>query len=193
LVGGAILIGLGLLFLVGQFLGANLWRLFWPLAIIGVGGLFFVGMIAGGRSSGGLAIPGSILSMIGLLMLYQNLTGHWASWSYGWTLIVFAVGAGILIMGWWTQDESRRRAGLRVMGVGIVLFVIFGSFFELGAMLLGARGAHGAGQLLFPVLLIATGLYLVAVRSGLVGGRKPEPPAVSLPEERNETPGASAG
>jgi hypothetical protein len=147
-------------------------------------------MIAGGRSSGGLAIPGSILSMIGLLMLYQNFTSHWASWSYGWTLIVFAVGAGILIMGWWTQDEPRRRAGLRVMGVGTVLFVIFGSFFELGAMLLGARGA---GQLLFPVLLIATGLYLVAVRSGLVGGRKPESPAASLPEERDETPGASAG
>jgi hypothetical protein len=190
LMAGAALIGLGLLFLVGQFLGANVWRLIWPLALVGAGGLFFVGMVTGGKASAGLAIPGSILSTLGLLMLYQNLSGHWASWAYAWTLIVVAVGAGVWLMGRWSQDEDRARSGLRLAGVGVALFVVFGAFFELGAMLLGARGP---AQLLFPILLILVGLYLVAARSGLLGRRAAGPTQMPEDSQRPETPGPQAG
>jgi len=100
LLGGALLIGLGLLTLFGQiFSGFHFWSFAWPLVIIGCGGLFFIGMLAGGKSLAGLAIPGSLITIGGLTLLYQNLTGHWYSWSYGWTITLASVGLGIFIMG----------------------------------------------------------------------------------------------
>lgn len=90
-------------------------------------------------------------------------------------------------MGARSQDDARRRSGLRLIGVGVVLFVIFGALFEFGAMLLGSRGP---AQILFPIFLVATGFYLVAVRSGLLHGRRPEPPAPAVTDRPGEAPGA---
>jgi len=94
LVLGSILLIIGILALLGQLLrGYNFWGNFWPFIIIGVGALFFVGMFVGGKSVAGLAIPGSIIAVNGLLLLVQNLTGYWESWSYGWTVTLISVGA----------------------------------------------------------------------------------------------------
>jgi hypothetical protein len=174
LVGGAILIALGLLFLFGQFVNFRAWEYVWPLFIVGMGVVFFVAMVAGGKGAGGLAIPGSILSAIGLMMVFQNLTGHWESWAYGWTIIIMAVGVGIFIMGVWTNNQLHRQSGLRLAGIGFVLLAVFGSFFEL--MLFGNDGSPWR-QTVLPVLLILAGLFLVLRRSGLlpaaIGGRAP--------------------
>lgn len=165
LVGGGLLIIFGLLALVGQiFRGFNFWNTFWPFFIIGFGLLFFVGMFAGGRSVSGLAIPGAIVTTIGLMLFYQNITNHWESWSYGWTVILMAVGLGIFIMGVWGQNASQRAAGLRVLQIGVILFIIFGAFFEL---IFTAGMPFGLRSIIFPVALILLGLYLVLKRSGL--------------------------
>ena len=169
LVGGGLLIIFGLLALVGQlFRGFNFWNTFWPFFIIGFGLLFFVGMFAGGRSVSGLAIPGAIVTTIGLMLFYQNLTGHWESWSYGWTVILMAVGLGIFIMGTWGQNSTQRAAGLRVLRIGLVLFIIFGAFFEL---IFTSGMPFGLRSIIFPAALILLGLYLVLTRSGLLPGR----------------------
>ncbi len=164
LIGGTILIALGLLFLLGQFLNFRAWDLMWPFFVIGIGGLFFVGMLAGGKSTAGLAIPGSIIAVIGLMLLVQNLTGAWSSWAYGWTIILAAVGLGIWIAGLWGDNPAMRRSGLKVMEIGFILFVIFGAFFEL---VIFGNGSSALRQAFFPVLLIVVGLYLLARRSGL--------------------------
>ena len=169
LVGGGLLIIFGLLALVGQlFRGFNFWNTFWPFFIIGFGLLFFVGMFAGGRSVSGLAIPGAIVTTIGLMLFYQNLTGHWESWSYGWTVILMAVGLGIFIMGTWGQNSTQRAAGLRVLRIGLVLFIIFGAFFEL---IFTSGMPFGLRSIIFPAALILLGLYLVLTRSGFLPGR----------------------
>ncbi len=166
LIAGSILIVFGLLALLNQlFSGFNFWGYLWPLIIIAFGGLFFVGMFAGGKSVAGLAIPGSIFGGIGLMLLLQNLTNHWESWAYGWTVILISVGLGIFIMGLYTADANRRQAGLRVMKVGAILFIIFGGFFEL---VFNAFHLNGIAQYVFPALLILLGLYLVVSRSGLL-------------------------
>jgi len=164
LIGGSLLIGFGLLSLVGQLFRdvLNLSAV-WPFTVIGFGVLFFVIMIAGGKSAAPFAIPGSIISGIGLMLLYQNITSHWASWSYGWTVIVFFVGVGIFVSGWWGGNVQQRRSGLGVMRTGFILFVIFGAIFE--GLFSGFRGY------LFPVLLIGVGLYLVLTRTGWLARR----------------------
>jgi len=166
LVGGSLLVIFGILALLGQlFRNFNFWETFWPFFVIGVGLLFFVGMFAGGRSVSGLAIPGSIITTIGLMLFYQNITGHWESWAYGWTVILMSVGLGIFIMGIWGQNLTQRAAGLRVLRIGLILFVIFGAFFEL---IFTAGRPFGLRSVIFPAGLILLGLYLVLARSGLL-------------------------
>ncbi len=170
LVGGALLIAFGLLSLAGQlFRGMVNWSYWWPISVIIFGGLFFAGMFAGGRQVSGLAVPGSIISGIGLLLLYQSLASHWESWSYAWSLIVVFVGVGIYVMGLYGGDEGQKQAGARVMRIGFVLFVIFGAFFE---MIFSVSQPLGARGLLFPVLMILLGLYLILHRLGIFSGRK---------------------
>jgi hypothetical protein len=200
LVAGVVLIAIGLLALFGQlFRGFQFWNYLWPVFIIAFGALFFVGMFTGGKSMAGLAIPGTIISGIGLMMLFQSLFHNWESWSYGWTFILILVGLGIFIMGLYTQDTSRRQSGLKLMKVGAILFIIFGGFFEL---IIFGFGRNGIQQYIFPALLVLLGVYLVITRSGMfrstkqVSNEQPvvvPPPAgsppvdvspVDLPEEK---------
>jgi len=177
LVGGSLLIFFGILALVGKvFQTFNFWEILWPFFIIGIGALFFVGMFAGGRSVSGLAIPGSIITTIGLMLFYQNITDHWESWAYGWTVILMSVGLGIFIMGIYGQNESQRSSGLRVLRLGLIMFVIFGAFFEL---IFTSGMSFGLRSIIFPAGLILLGLYLVLSRSGLLLGRSEETSSAS--------------
>jgi hypothetical protein len=162
LVVGTLLVAFGMLALAGQlFRGFHFWSTFWPFIIIGLGAMFFVGMFAGGKSVSGLAIPGSIITSVGLMLFYQNLTNHWESWSYGWTVILISVGLGIFIMGTYGENEEQRKSGLGVMRVGLILFILFGGFFE---MIFSAGARFGLRQIVFPVGLILLGLYLIVKR-----------------------------
>jgi multisubunit Na+/H+ antiporter MnhC subunit len=184
LMAGVVLIALGLLSLLGQiFRGFPFWSYLWPLVLIGFGGLFFVGMVAGGKSFAGLAIPGTIIAGLGLMMFFQNLTGYWESWAYSWTIILVLVGLGIFIMGLYSEDLHRRQAGLRVIKVGAILFVIFGGFFEL---IFNAFRPFGIQQYIFPLLLVGLGVYLVLIRSGLLSTRhvNSNNPTIDLSQEQ---------
>lgn len=184
LVGGSLLIIFGILALFGKiFQNFDFWGTFWPFFVIGVGALFFVGMFAGGRSVSGLAIPGSIITTIGLMLFYQNITDHWESWSYGWTVILMSVGVGIFIMGIWGQNATQRAAGLRVLRIGLIMFVIFGAFFEL---IFTSGMPFGLRSIVFPVALILLGLYLVLSRSGLLPGRSEDTSPTSIENNLEE-------
>jgi hypothetical protein len=169
LIAGAILIAFGLLALARNFLPSFDWGALWPVAIIGFGSLFFVAMVAGGKQAAAFAIPGSIISGIGLILLFQTITDHWESMSYFWALILLFVGVGIYIMGWYGGDANQKRSGLGLMKVGFILFIIFGAFFEMIF--------SSFGNIIFPVLLILLGIYLVLNRSGLFGVKKTEEPS----------------
>jgi hypothetical protein len=164
LVGGALLIAFGLLALAGQVFRTVNWGFLWPFTVIGFGALFFVLMFSGGKQAAAFAIPGSIVGGIGLILLFQNITNHWESMSYFWTLIIMFVGVGIYIMGSYGGDVNQKQAGWRVMKVGFILFIIFGAFFEMIF--------SSFSNILFPVLLIVLGAYLVLSRSGLFGQKK---------------------
>ena len=166
LIGGTLLIIFGLFSLAGSIFRRVDWGFLWPFIIIGIGVLFFAAMFAGGKQTSGFAIPGSIVGGIGLVLLYQNLANHWESMAYFWTFIIFFVGAGIYIMGWYGGDESQKKSGTGVMKVGLILFVIFGAFFEMIF--------SSFNNLLFPILLILLGAYLILSRTGLFGGKKNE-------------------
>jgi len=159
LIAGTLLILFGLMALARNIFNWVDWGFVWPFAVIGFGALFFVAMIGGGKQAAAFAIPASIISGIGLVLLFQNIFRHWESMSYFWTLIIMFVGIGIYLMGWYGEDENQKRSGLRLIKIGFVLFVIFGAFFEMIF--------SSFNNMVFPVLLILLGAYLVLSRSGL--------------------------
>jgi hypothetical protein len=159
---GIILILIG----VFAFFGQNFafWNMdyLWPLFVIGVGAAFLIAMLVGDKSLGGLAIPGSILITIGLILFVMNLTNTWEAWSYCWALIVFAVGAGIWINGFRNNLPELRQRGFSTMRTGLVLFMVFGVLMEFIFSLSGE--AHLGSLLLWSILLTVVGVYLLATR-----------------------------
>jgi len=160
LIVGTLLIVFGLMALAGRFFSFVDWDFIWPFAI-----------------------PGSIIGGIGLVLLFQNITGHWESMSYFWTLIITFVGVGIYVMGWYGGDENQKRSGWRVMKTGFILFIIFGVFFE--------TIFSSYSNILFPLLLIALGAYLVLTRSGLLGAKKTHEPSKPIEPSDHSIPPAS--
>ncbi|MFN2222915.1 MAG: hypothetical protein ACK2UH_10205 [Candidatus Promineifilaceae bacterium] len=129
IIAGLILILVGLFFLLLPFFPSladsiNI-ELTWPMIIVGVGGLFLLGALLG---SPALAVPGSVIAGIGLLLTYQNANDAWETWGYSWALIPGFVGVGIVI-----QETLKGRAGkgLRKGGqlivISLVMFVIAGA------------------------------------------------------------------
>jgi len=152
------LIVLGILFLAGQLFVFNVWGVVWPFFIIVPGLLFFVGMVALGKNGAPLAIPGSIITMIGLILLFQVLTGLWQMWAYIWALVFpTSVGIGIAIAGLWGDDPRAARAGGTTALIGLVIFLAFAVFFELLLNLSGLRSGP-LGRIVLPVLLIGAGV-----------------------------------
>ena len=174
LAGGIALIAFGLLFLVTQiFQRTNFWGFFWPFFPIALGVIFYVVMFAAGKSAAGFAIPATIITMIGLILFFQNLTGLWQTWAYAWALIVFAVGLGIYIMGAYAGRESDKRGGVSVMKIGLILFIIFGAFMEL---IFATFVSRDIMQMVFPALMILLGIYLIFRR------RNKPPEAMQIPQ-----------
>src|SRR5215211_1755300 len=88
---GVLLIALGILFFIGQVLGINfggrLGELAWPLFVIGPGVLLFLfALSVGGKAGERLAIVGSVVTMVGAILLVQNTFDYFQSWAYAWAL-----------------------------------------------------------------------------------------------------------
>lgn len=154
---GIVLVALGALFLLAQF--GQLGALLWPLFVIAPGVALLIWAFMGGKGSTGLAIPGSIVSMVGLILLVQEITNRFETWSYAWGLIVAAAGVGTWLHGTLSEDEKLTRDGLKSATTGLVLFAVFGVFFEF-VINIGGRSSF-LGSWLLPVLLIGAGVFLL--------------------------------
>ena len=124
----------------------------WPMYTIGAGLLvLLIGLVTGAP---GMAVPASIISGIGGILYYQNLTGDFGSWSYMWALIPGFVGVGSILAGILGENTRRNMGhGLRLIVTSAVLFLIFATFLG-GPSILGEYG--------LPVILILLGVYVLA-------------------------------
>ncbi|HEX5014498.1 MAG TPA: hypothetical protein VFV72_10105 [Candidatus Limnocylindrales bacterium] len=167
---GAVLIVVGLVLLADRYLGFDLGRYGWPLFVIVPGVvLLVVGLGAPVREGAGLAVAGTITTVTGLVLAFQNATGLWATWAYAWALVgPAASGLGLTLYGLVRDVPALRREGLRALGVGLGLFVAFGLFFEGFIGLSGDPFLRNANYL--PLVLIGGGIAVLAW--GMVRGRR---------------------
>ena len=168
---GGLLVLIGVILLAGQFVHLDLGHYGWPFFIIVPGLALLVVALAGrGVVGEGLAVAGSIATVTGLLLLYQNTTNHFESWAYAWALVFpGAVGSGMILYGLAAGRPGNVRAGSRLVAIGVVLFLLGAAFFEGVLGIGGYNFGHSTGAVIGAVIILLGALLLVA---NLTSGRR---------------------
>ena len=127
---------------------------YWPVNIVGFG--VFLGLIGLFTWSPGWFVPACIVTGIGGLLYYNNMTGDWSTWVYAWTLIPGFVAAGLLLLGLATWKRGPVIAAGWTLFASLVLFGIFGS--TLGG--LAIAGTMGAAAVILLGLMVLVSPFL---------------------------------
>ncbi len=184
---GVILIVLGLVFFAGQQLNLDIGQAAWPFYVIAPGvALATLGLTQ--RRGSGLTIAGSIVTMVGLVLLYQNATNHWESWAYAWALVgPGGSGIGMLLYGTRSGDTEMARKGFFAILTALGIFAVGLIFFE------GVIGMSGQRlplpEWVLPVAVIVIGV--VVLLRGLTFNRD-RGPAWGRPPTTSDSPDSAA-
>jgi protein-S-isoprenylcysteine O-methyltransferase Ste14 len=188
---GVLLVLLGAFFLASEQLNFDFGRFGWPIFVIAPGVfLLLLGLAIPHEGGLGAAIPGGIVTTVGLLLAFQEATGTYASWSYAWALVApGSVGATLALYGLLHRRWDLLDAGLRTGAVGLGLFIGFGLFFE---NIIGVDNVHPNTLLrnALPAMAVGLGILIVLFnlmpersqsRSGADAWSPVEPPAPPTP------------
>lgn len=157
---GVVLVVVGVFYLLVQLYGIDLSSFGWPLFVIIPGlTLLIVGFVSLGT---GAAIPGGIVTMVGLVLAYQNSTGNWASWAYAWALVApGGVGLGLFLQGLRERNPGLTKQGRSLMFIAALIFLVGFVFFESILNLSGINDVPVVRAAL-PALFIVIGILLLA-------------------------------
>ena len=151
-----LLIGVGLFFLAANLFPFAIANLLWPLFIIGPGLLLlwpaYKSTPESPHTLGFLAVPGAFFVGLGLLLATMNISNHWESWAYAWTLLPVAIVAGIMYMKRHETDSRVHVRGRRIVRALVIAFMALAVLFEMFIF-------TGMGEW-WPLLLIGAGIYL---------------------------------
>lgn len=165
---------------VQEFLDSDLWHRIWPSAFLVPGLICLAAVWLGGKKMSSLAIPGAVLTTLGLIFLFQKTFDQYQTWAYVWALVLpTSVGVGMYVEGSRSDQLALRERGLRVARVGMILFAILVVFFELMINLSG-RVRGDMGWIALPSLLILVGAALLFRK--LSDGVAPKP-ALQMPTD----------
>jgi hypothetical protein len=159
---GVVLVAIGLAFLAFEQFKFDFGRYGWPVYVIAPGVvLLLIGLAIPHEGGLGAAIPGGIITTVGLLLSYQEATGAYASWAYAWALVApGSVGLTLTLYGLLHRRLDLLDAGLRTAAVGLGLFVGFGLFFE-NVVGLDDGGSTTAIRSALPMLAVGLGVIIV--------------------------------
>jgi len=156
---GAILIAVGVVFFAGQQLNIDWADAAWPFYVIAPGlALMAFGLTQANGS--GLTVAGTIATIVGGVLLYQNATDHWESWAYAWALVgPGGSGLGMLLYGTRSGNARMARDGFWQVVTALGLFAAGFIFFE------GIVGISGEPwpipEWILPVVIIALGVLVL--------------------------------
>ncbi|MCD6116588.1 hypothetical protein J7K93_06210 [bacterium] len=143
LVWGIFLVLAGIIFLAGTLSDYGL-EMLWPLFPLAIGLAFIIKFIFNRKNISGL-MPGSLLTVVALLLFYCNSYG-WNNMENLWPVFIIAPAVGFFALYFAGQREkSNIISGSVLAGIGI-LFLVANS--KLGQF--------------WPVILIVIGIILVA-------------------------------
>jgi hypothetical protein len=167
---GVLLVVIGLAFLAFDQLHLDLGQYGWPIYVIAPGVvLLLIGLAIPHEGGLGAAIPGGIITTVGLVLAYQESAHAYASWSYAWALVApGSVGLTLTLYGLIHRRMDLFDSGLRTAAVGLSLFVGFGLFFE---NVIGLDDGQSASALRSALPVLAVGLGVIIVIMNLIPKR----------------------
>jgi hypothetical protein len=169
---GGLLIAGGLILFAGQLLDLDIAALGWPLIIVGIGAaLLLLGLTVSAEQ--GMVVGGTVVTTVGLVLLFQDQTGRWETWAYAWALVgPAASGLGLALWGLRTANGTDLRNGTWALLGGLALFAIGFLFFE------GVIGLSGErlpiAEWVLPAAVIGIGV-VVLLRGLLSRGETDQP------------------
>jgi hypothetical protein len=122
-----------------------------------------------------LMIPASILGFIGLALQLTALTGQWSWWAVLWTVVPFAVGLPLLLIGFAKRINGLKLAGIILIGLAGLAFAAMSSLLVTSSWIT---------RLIGPAVVLVLGLLLLIFA---LGRRSPEKLEMPM-EEPAETP-----
>ena len=157
--GAVLLIGLGILFLIGQIFNINVWEMLgfsWPVFVLIPGVICLALAFTGDKKMAGFAFPGTIISGTGAILWYQHLTGNWQSWAYIWALYPAFAGLALMFVSMRNNDQKHYGVGRSMVNYSLIAFLALAAFFEVFIF-------HANSVLtgwLLPLALIGAGGYM---------------------------------
>jgi hypothetical protein len=162
-----------LLFIASMTGNWSIWAIFWPLEVLSVAVAFILMAIF--LKVPWLMIPASILGFIGLALQLTALTGQWSWWAVLWTVVPFAVGLPLLLIGFAKRINGLKLAGIILIGLAGLAFAAMSSLLVTSSWIT---------RLIGPAVVLVLGLLLLIFA---LGRRSPEKLEMPM-EEPAETP-----
>ena len=161
---GVALLLIGIALFIGQLFDVGIDDVGWPAIVIGIGVVILVlGLFVNHEQ--GMVIGGTVATTVGLVLLYQNNTGHWESWAYAWALVgPGAAGLGMLVYGLIFGQRDLLSAGARLVAIAAAIFVAGYWYFE--TVFATGQAPLELGQW-WPVVVVGAGL--LALVAGFLG------------------------
>ena len=152
----AVLIGAGVILLVTNLLNFSLMNYLWPGFIAGLGLLMLWPSYKSTADQQSrlsfLAVPGAMAMAMGGLFFLMNLTDHFESMAYAWTLILAGGAAGYAYLKRFDESPVAKAKAHRFIRTMVLAFMALATLFEL--FIYQSLGAW------WPLLLIGVGAYL---------------------------------
>lgn len=150
---GIVFILIGLLGLANQIININLFEFgnLWPLFIL-IPGLSFEYSYFVNKKNSGLLVPGGILTIIGLLFVFETAT-RWNFSRYTWPIYILAPAIGLFQL----YIFGERDRGL-LIPVGVLTIIAVISFISIS---FGNIFVWLNTSIILPIGLVAIGLYII--------------------------------
>ncbi len=156
---GLVLVLVGAALFAAQMLGIGLEDIGWPFLVIAAGvAILVIGLVV--MNEQGMVIGGTVVTTVGLVLLFQDRTGRWESWAYAWALVgPAATGLGLALWGVRMGNAGDVRNGMWGLLGGLAIFAIGFLFFE---GVIGIGGDRLAlPEWLLPVVVIGIGVVVL--------------------------------
>jgi len=151
-----LLISAGVVLLVTNLMHISLMNYLWPGFIAGLGLLMvwpsYQSTAERQSPFSFLAVPGAMALAMGGLFFLMNLTNHFESMAYAWTLILAAGGAGYAYLKRFDDSSNAQAKSHKFIRTMVLAFMALATVFEL--LIFQSLGAW------WPLLLIGVGAYL---------------------------------
>jgi len=156
---GLVLILIGAALFAAQMLGIGIEDIGWPFLVIAAGvAILVIGLVV--MNEQGMVIGGTVVTTLGLVLLFQDRTGRWESWAYAWALVgPAASGMGLALWAVRSGNTGDLRNGMWGLLAGLAIFAIGFLFFE---GVIGIGGDRLAlPEWLLPVVVIGIGVVVL--------------------------------